>query len=89
MPNGIVPFTQRQDNEDSRLLSGRGELVSQRSGPQHLVEVEQSDWIAELLAAEPGETWGWNIRHFLIYINGASAYEVAAEESGDLRKRQA
>jgi hypothetical protein len=46
-----------------------------------LVEVEQSGWIAELLAAEPSETWGqWKIRHFLIYIDGAGGYEVAAEE---------
>lgn len=46
-----------------------------------LVEVEASDWVAELLAAEPRETWGqWNIRHFLIYIDSAGAYEVAAED---------
>lgn len=46
-----------------------------------LVEVEQSEWIGELLAAEPSETWGhWNIRHFLIYLDGAGAYEVAAED---------
>lgn len=46
-----------------------------------LVEVEQSGWIAELLAAEPSETWGrWAIRHFLIYVDGAGAYEVAAED---------
>ena len=46
-----------------------------------LVEVEQSDWVGELLAAEPSETWGrWKIRHFLIYLDGAGAYEVAAED---------
>jgi hypothetical protein len=46
-----------------------------------LVEVEQSDWISELIAAEPSETWGtWKIRHFLIYLDGAGAYEVAAED---------
>lgn len=45
-----------------------------------LVEVEHSDWVAELLAAEPSETAGrWTIRHFLIYIDGSGAYEVAAE----------
>lgn len=45
-----------------------------------LVEVEHSDWIGELLAAESSETWGqWKVRHFLIYIDGAGAYEVAAE----------
>ena len=46
-----------------------------------LVEVEQSDWIAELLAAEPSETWGrWKIRHFLVFVDGSGAYEVAAED---------
>jgi hypothetical protein len=46
-----------------------------------LVEVEQSEWVGELLAAEPSETWGqWKIRHFLIYLDGAGAYEVAAED---------
>lgn len=46
-----------------------------------LVEVEQSKWVGELLAAEPSETWGqWKIRHFLIYLDGAGAYEVAAED---------
>lgn len=40
-----------------------------------------SEWIGELLAAEPSETWGhWKIRHFLIYLDGAGAYEVAAED---------
>lgn len=46
-----------------------------------LVEVKRSNWIGELLAAEPRETWGqWKLRHFLIYIDGAGAYEVAAED---------
>ncbi|MBW9210519.1 hypothetical protein KV100_12730 [Mumia sp. zg.B21] len=46
-----------------------------------LVEVEHSDWVGELLAAEPSEIWGdWKIRHFLIYLDGAGAYEVAAED---------
>jgi hypothetical protein len=45
-----------------------------------LVEVEHSEWASELLAAEPSETGGyWKIRHFLIYIDNAGAYEVAAE----------
>jgi hypothetical protein len=45
-----------------------------------LVEIEQSEWVDELLAAEPSETWGhWTIRHFLIFLDGAGAYEVAAE----------
>ena len=46
-----------------------------------LVEVEHSDWAFELLAAEARETWGqWKIRHFLIFIDGAGAYEIAAED---------
>lgn len=45
-----------------------------------LVEVQPSAWVTELLEAEPSETWGhWQIRHFLIYLDGAGAYEVAAE----------
>ncbi len=45
-----------------------------------LVEVEQSDWVSELRAAEPSEAWGQRkIRHFLIFIDSAGAYEVAAE----------
>lgn len=44
-----------------------------------LVEIEKSDWIDELLAAQQDHDWGWRIRHFLIYIDGSGAYEVAAE----------
>jgi hypothetical protein len=44
-----------------------------------LVEVTGSDWVAELLAAEPAETWGhWKIRHFMIYIDSAGCFEIAA-----------
>ena len=44
-----------------------------------LVEVDPSDWAAELLSAEPSESWGhWQIRHFLIFLDGSGAYEVAA-----------
>ena len=46
-----------------------------------LVEVEHSEWVEELLAAEPSETWGqWKMRHFLIFIDGSGAYEVIAED---------
>lgn len=45
-----------------------------------LVEVEHSDWVSDLLAAEPRGTCGhWKIRHFLIFVDGSGAYEVAAE----------
>jgi hypothetical protein len=44
-----------------------------------LVEVTPSDWAAELLSAEPTVTWGrWEIHHFLVFLDGAGAYEVAA-----------
>lgn len=44
-----------------------------------LVEVEQSDWVRGLLAAEPtGALAPWQIKHFLIYVDGSGAYEVAA-----------
>jgi hypothetical protein len=46
-----------------------------------LVEVSPSEWVAELLAAEPSQTGGqWSIRHFMIFIDGSGAYEVAAGE---------
>ena len=46
-----------------------------------LVEVEHSGWVSELLAAErDGARWPWPIRHFLIYVDGAGAYEVASAE---------
>ena len=44
-----------------------------------LVEVERSSWVAELLADEMTGSQ-WKIRHFLIYIDDAGAYEVAAED---------
>lgn len=44
-----------------------------------LVEVEDSDWIDELIAADStGFSRRTGIRHFLIYIDDAGAYEVAA-----------
>ncbi|WP_159806713.1 hypothetical protein [Cellulomonas citrea] len=44
-----------------------------------LVEVEQSGWIEELLAADSSGMRGqWKIRHFLIHIDSSGAYEVAA-----------
>ena len=43
-----------------------------------LTEVEDSAWIAELSPIPP-TPWPWPIRHFLIYLEDAGAYEVAAE----------
>lgn len=54
-----------------------------------LVEVEESGWIYELLAAASVDAHGqWKIRHFLIYVDGAGAYEVAAEDCEWLVERQ-
>lgn len=45
-----------------------------------LAEVAGSEWVRELLAAEPPETWGrWNIHHFMLYIDSAGCFEVASE----------
>ena len=46
-----------------------------------LVEIEESDWVTDLVMAEPipERRWPWKIRHFLIYVDDAGAYEVAAE----------
>jgi hypothetical protein len=45
-----------------------------------IVEVENSPWVAELLMAEPAETRGrWVIRHFLLFLDSAGCFEVAAQ----------
>jgi hypothetical protein len=45
-----------------------------------IVEIEESPWVAELLKAEPAGTRGrWVIRHFMLYLDSAGCYEVAAE----------
>lgn len=44
-----------------------------------LVEVIPSDWVSELVRAQPRKTpWHWDIRHFLIYLDSAGAFEIAA-----------
>lgn len=46
-----------------------------------LVEVRPSDWGSELVDAftpDMRSRWRWEIRHFLIYVDSAGAYEVAA-----------
>jgi hypothetical protein len=44
-----------------------------------LAEVLGSEWVGELLAAEPqGARGRWEIHHFMIYIDGAGCYEIAA-----------
>lgn len=55
-----------------------------------VVELEDSPWVAELLMAEPAETWGrWIIRHFMLFIDGAGCFEVAAESVGVLPEETA
>src|SRR5690242_19376662 len=45
-----------------------------------LVEVNDSTWVQELQDAEPAQTWGkWVLRHYLIYLDSAGAFEVVAE----------
>lgn len=45
-----------------------------------LAEVSDSEWVSELLAAEPSETWGrWEIRHFILYVDSAGCYEIGAQ----------
>lgn len=45
-----------------------------------LADVADSEWVNELLAAEPPETWGrWEIHHFMIYIDSAGCFEIGAE----------
>jgi hypothetical protein len=42
--------------------------------------VTGSDWVSELTAAEPTGTRGsWEMHHFMIYIDSAGCYEVAAQ----------
>lgn len=44
-----------------------------------LAEVTGSDWVAELHMAESPSAWGrWEIHHFMIYVDSAGCFEVAA-----------
>ena len=44
-----------------------------------IAEVEQSDWVDELQAAEPAHHRGfWAMRHFMLFIDGAGCFEVVA-----------
>jgi hypothetical protein len=45
-----------------------------------IAEVTDSDWVGELMAAEPAQRWGeWEIHHFMIYMDSAGCFEVAAQ----------
>src|SRR5215470_15173801 len=45
-----------------------------------IAEVTGSDWVGELAAAEPSQTWGsWEMHHFMIYIDSAGCFEVVAQ----------
>lgn len=53
------------------------ELV--REAYDTLVEVEGSDWIRELRAAQPERNRGCGeVRHYMIYLDGSGCYEVVA-----------
>lgn len=44
-----------------------------------LAEVQDSEWVDELPAAEPSETSGrWDVHHFMVYIDSVGCFEVAA-----------
>ncbi|MDX2147680.1 MAG: hypothetical protein SFZ23_09180 [Planctomycetota bacterium] len=45
-----------------------------------LVEVEHSDWVAEL-RADMHERWrdAWNMHHFLVYFDSTGCFEIIAE----------
>lgn len=44
-----------------------------------IAEVVGSSWVADLLAAEPADTGGrWEIHHFMLYVDSAGCFEVAA-----------
>ena len=45
-----------------------------------IVEIEGSDWARELVMAEPIQARGrWVIRHFMLFLDSAGCFEIAAE----------
>jgi len=44
-----------------------------------LVEVEDSEWVAELLALSTARKMGnWEVHHYMIYLDSSGCYEIAA-----------
>lgn len=44
-----------------------------------IAEVEDSEWIVELVAAEPEHQRGfWTMRHFMLYVDSAGCFEAVA-----------
>lgn len=44
-----------------------------------VAQVEDSDWVAELMAAEPSQTWGqFPMRHYMLFVDGSGCFEVVA-----------
>lgn len=44
-----------------------------------IAEVEESQWVAELVAAEPEHRRGfWAMRHFMLYVDSAGCFEAVA-----------
>jgi hypothetical protein len=45
-----------------------------------VVEVEGSDWVSELVEAEPAENWGnFEMHHFMIYLDSWGSFEVVSK----------
>ena len=62
------------------VAEGHSKAWHIEAGEDSLVEVENSRWVSELIAAQPvRERHLWNIHHYLVYVGDAGAYEVAAE----------
>jgi hypothetical protein len=43
-----------------------------------LVEIVDSEWTAEMRKAQPESKYNWDMDHFMIYLDSAGCYEVAA-----------
>ncbi|CAN5424196.1 hypothetical protein BH10ACT7_BH10ACT7_18640 [soil metagenome] len=51
------------------------------AGHDKVIEVIDSEWVAELKAlAQPATRDAWAMRHFLAYLDGEGAIEVIAED---------
>lgn len=92
-PGGSVELLFRWESE-GRLLSSGFRFVTTRAhrhrAESHctawhisnaydtLVEVTSSDWVQELRQAQPLPRREWEMHHYLIFLDGAGAFEVVA-----------
>lgn len=52
-----------------------------------IAEVEKSDWVEELQAAEPEHHRGfWTMRHFMLYVDSAGCFEAVADSWAELEE---